>query len=91
MQLVAGNAGSSLNYGYVNDPHYNSTLAKLYQVLPETVASQWQALDQYAVQHAYYAVYGHESKPKFFSNKIDFAKGTMSVEYLIDVTSLQLK
>jgi peptide/nickel transport system substrate-binding protein len=91
MQLVAGNAGSSLNYGYVNDPHYNSTLAKLYQVLPETVASQWQALDQYAVQHAYYAVYGHESKPKFFSNKIDFQKGTMSVEYLIDVTSLQLK
>ena len=91
MQLFAGNAGSSLNYGYVNDPHYNQTLAKLYQVLPETVASQWQALDQYAVQHAYYAVYGHESKPKFFSNKIDFNKGTMSVEYLIDVTSLQLK
>ena len=91
MQLFAGNAGSSLNYGYVNDPHYNQTLAKLYQVLPESVASQWQALDQYAVQHAYYAVYGHESKPKFFSNKIDFNKGTMSVEYLIDVTSLQLK
>jgi peptide/nickel transport system substrate-binding protein len=91
MQLFAGNAGSSLNYGYVNDPHYNSTLAKLYQVQPDTVASQWQALDQYAVQHAYYAVYGHESKPKFFSNKIDFNKGTMSVEYLIDVTSLQLK
>jgi len=91
MQLFAGNAGSSLNYGYVNDPHYNQTLAKLYQVLPETVASQWQALDQYAVQHAYYAVYGHESKPKFFSNKLDFSKGTMSVEYLIDVTSLQLK
>jgi peptide/nickel transport system substrate-binding protein len=91
MQLLAGNAGSSLNYGYVNDSHYNQTLAKLYQVLPETVASQWQALDQYGVQHAYYAVYGHESKPKFFSNKIDFNKGTMSVEYLIDVTSLQLK
>ena len=31
MQLFAGNAGSSLNYGYVNDPHYNSQLAKLYQ------------------------------------------------------------
>ena len=32
MQLFAGNAGSSLNYGYVNDPHYNSTLNKLYQM-----------------------------------------------------------
>ena len=91
MNLFAGNAGSSLNYGYVNDPHYNSTLAKLYQVLPESVASQWQALDQYAVMHAYYAVYGHESKPKFYSNKIDFNKGVLSVEYLTDVTSLQLK
>jgi peptide/nickel transport system substrate-binding protein len=91
MNLFAGNAGSSLNYGYVNDPHYNSTLAKLYQVSPQSVASQWQALDQYAVQHAYYAVYGHESKPKFYSNKLDFNKGVMHVEYLIDLTSLQLK
>ena len=32
MQLFAGNAGSSLNYGYVNDAHYNSTLNTLYQV-----------------------------------------------------------
>ena len=31
MQLFAGNAGSSLNYGYVNDPHFNSELNKLDQ------------------------------------------------------------
>jgi peptide/nickel transport system substrate-binding protein len=91
MQLFAGNAGSSLNYGYVNDPHYNQMLDKLSQQPPEKVASQWQALDQYAVQHGYYAVYGHESKPKFFSNRLNFNAGVMSVEYLIDVTSLQLK
>ena len=36
MQLFAGNAGSSLNYGYVNDAHYNSTLNTLFQVPPET-------------------------------------------------------
>ena len=59
----------------MNDPHYNSELNKLYQVAPESVASQWQALDQYAVQHAYYAVFGHESKPKFYSNRIDFNTG----------------
>jgi peptide/nickel transport system substrate-binding protein len=91
MQLFAGNAGSSLNYGYVNDPHYNQQLNVLSQKLPETVASKWQALDQYAVQHAYYANYGHESKPKFYSNRLDFNKGTLSVEWLTDLTSLQLK
>ena len=48
MNLFAGNAGSSLNYGYVNDPHFNATLNKLDQQLPEKVASQWAALDQYA-------------------------------------------
>ena len=31
MQLFAGNAGSSLNYGYVNDPHYNTTVNTLFQ------------------------------------------------------------
>jgi peptide/nickel transport system substrate-binding protein len=91
MQLFAGNAGSSLNYGYVNDPHYNSELNKLDQQPPEKVASQWQALDQYAVQHAYYAVFGHEAKPKFYSNKLSFGTGVMSVEYLTDLTSLALK
>jgi peptide/nickel transport system substrate-binding protein len=91
MQLLAGNAGSSLNYGYVNDPHYNSGVATLSQKPTPGVANQWQALDQYGVNHAYYAVWGHESKPKFYSNRINFQKGTLSVEYLTDVTSLQLK
>jgi peptide/nickel transport system substrate-binding protein len=91
MQLFAGNAGSSLNYGYVNDPHYNSELNKLDQQQPESVASQWAALDQYAVQHAYYAAYGHEAKVKFYSDRLDFNAGVMSVEYLTDLTSLQLK
>jgi peptide/nickel transport system substrate-binding protein len=91
MQLFAGNAGSELNYGYVNDPHYNSELKKLYQQQPEKVASQWQALDNYAVKKAYYAVYGHEEFPKFYSDRLDFQKGVMSVEYQTDMTSLELK
>jgi peptide/nickel transport system substrate-binding protein len=91
MQLFAGNAGSSLNYGYVNDPHYNSEINRLDQLPPEKNASAWQALDQYAVQKAYYANFGHESKVKFYSNKLDFTAGVMSVEYLTDLTSLQLK
>jgi peptide/nickel transport system substrate-binding protein len=91
MQLFAGNAGSSLNYGYVNDPHYNSTLVKLYEQSPDKVASQWQALDQYSVKHAYYAVYGHQDFPKFFSDQVNFNTGVLSVEYQLDLTSLQLK
>ncbi|HET9719382.1 MAG TPA: ABC transporter substrate-binding protein [Solirubrobacteraceae bacterium] len=91
MQLFAGNAGSSLNYGYVNDPHYNSTLVRLYQQAPEKVASQWQALDQYSVNHAYYAAFGHQDFPKFYSNRLNFNSGVLSVEYQTDLTSLQLK
>jgi peptide/nickel transport system substrate-binding protein len=90
MQLFTGTAGSSLNYGYVNDPHYNATVTKLETKSPTAVASQWAALDNYAVSHAYYAAYGHEEFPKFYSNKLVFAKGVMSVEYQTDLTSLQL-
>lgn len=91
MQLFAGNAGPSLNYGYVNDPHYNSTLVKLYQQDPTKVASQWSALDQYAVHQGYYAAFGHEEFPKFYSNRLNFNAGVMSVEYQTDITSLELK
>jgi peptide/nickel transport system substrate-binding protein len=91
MQLFAGNAGSSLNYGYVKDPHYDSTLNTLFQKDPGSVASQWSALDNYAVGKAYYAAYGHEQFPKFYSSKLDFNAGVMSVEYQTDMTSLKLK
>jgi peptide/nickel transport system substrate-binding protein len=91
MQLFASNAGSSLNYGYVKDAHYDSTLNTLYQSNPKSVASQWAALDNYAVGKAYYAAYGHYLFPKFYSNKLNFGTGVMSVEYQTDMTSLQLK
>ena len=91
MQLFAGNAGSSLNYGYVNDPHFNQQIASLSQKPTPSVASQWAALDNYAVNKAYYASWGHEAKVKFYSNRLNFNTGTMSVEYLTDLTSLELK
>lgn len=91
MNLFASNAGSSLNYGYVADKHFDQQLNSLDQKPTTQVASQWQALDQYAVQHAYYAAYGHESKVKFYSTRLDFPTGVMSVEYLTDLTSLRLK
>src|SRR6266567_1745499 len=91
MQLFASNAGSSENYGYVKDAHYDSTLNTLYQSDPKSVASQWSALDNYAVGKAYYAAFGHFEFPKFYSNRLNFSAGVMSVEYQTDVTSLQLK
>jgi hypothetical protein len=75
----------------VNDPHYNSSVNKLDQKAPESEASQWQALDNYGVQKAYYAAYGHEEFPKFYSDKLNFNAGVMSVEYQTDLTSLALK
>jgi len=91
MQLFAGNAGSSLNYGYVNDKHFNTTLNTLFQSQPETVKSQWTALDNYAVGQAYYAAFGHQYFPKFYSDRLNFNSGVMSVEYQTDMTSLELK
>ena len=58
---------------------------------PETVASQWSALDQYAVKQAYYAISATRASRSSISNRLNFAEGTMSVEYLTDLTSLQLK
>ena len=91
MQLFAGNAGSSLNYGYVNDPHYNTTLNTLFQQPSAGQQAQWQALDNYAIGQAFYAVYGHEQFPKFYSDRLNFDTGVMSVEYQTDMTSLELK
>ena len=91
MQLFAGNAGSSLNYGYVNDAHYNAQINTLPASQPESVASEWSALDNYAVGKAYYAAYGHQEFPKFYSNRLNFQTGTLSVEYQTDLTSLELK
>ena len=91
MQLFTCTAGSSLNYGYVCDKHYDSQVDTLSTKTPQSEASQWAALDNYAVGKAYYAAYGHEKFPKFYSDRLVFSKGVMSVEYQTDLTSLQLK
>jgi peptide/nickel transport system substrate-binding protein len=91
MQLFTSTAGSSLNYGYVKDKHYDSQVASLSTKSPSSVASQWSTLDNYAVGKAYWAAYGHEEFPKFYSTRLVFSKGVMSVEYQTDLTSLQLK
>ena len=62
----------------MNDPHIQSELIKL-NAVPATklqsVAAEWTALDEYVAKQAYVAVYGSETVPKFFSNRLDFASG----------------
>jgi hypothetical protein len=91
MELFTCSAGTSLDYGYVCIRHYDSTLNALDTKPPASVASQWSALDNYAVSKGYYAAYGHQAFPKFYSDRLVFSKGVISVEYETDLTSLELR
>jgi peptide/nickel transport system substrate-binding protein len=93
MTTAAIQPQNSSNYGYVSDKHIDQMVDKLAQVPAnnvQSVADQWAALDDYAVKQGYYAAYGHEKFPKFYSNRLNFNAGVMSVEYQTDMTSLQL-
>jgi peptide/nickel transport system substrate-binding protein len=82
------------NFSKVSDPHIQSELNKLNPVPAgqlESVADEWSTLDQYTAQRAYVVVYGAETTPKFFSNRLDFDSAVFHPTYLNDWTSLQLK
>jgi peptide/nickel transport system substrate-binding protein len=94
---VAGNAilpTNNQNMGEINDPHINSETASLGKV-PTTkltsVASRWQALDQYTAQKAYLAVWGYLTAPEFTSNRIDRSSMVFSPLFGWDYTSFKLK
>jgi peptide/nickel transport system substrate-binding protein len=82
------------NPGEVQDPHIQKELAYLNKVPAsklQSVASRWQALEQYTAKKAYSAVYGQDEKPQFYSNRIDFGKAVFHPLFGTDFTSLQLK
>jgi peptide/nickel transport system substrate-binding protein len=82
------------NFGNVNDPFIQQQLEKLENV-PSTqlnsVASQWQALDEYTAKKAYVTVYGSEQVPKFMSDRIDFGSAVVHPTYLNDWSTWSLK
>jgi len=82
------------NFSLVDDPHIQSQLAKL-NAVPATkldsIAKDWQALDEYAARKAYVAAYGEEEVPKFFSDRIDFGSAVFHPLYFNDFSSWQLK
>jgi peptide/nickel transport system substrate-binding protein len=82
------------NFGNVDDPFIQQQLAKLKNV-PSTqldsVASDWQALDEYVAKKAYVVVYGSEQVPKFFSDRLDFESAQVHPTYLNVWSTWQLK
>jgi peptide/nickel transport system substrate-binding protein len=82
------------NFGETNDPHINSEVSKLEgtpTVQLSSVASQWQALDEYTAKKAYLAVFGYQTFPEFTSDRIDYGALVFQPEYGWDWTSFQLK
>jgi peptide/nickel transport system substrate-binding protein len=98
--LAAGDAISptnNQNFGQINDPYINSrvnALGTLYKVPSSQLtsfATQWQQLDYYAAQKAYFGVFGYASFPKFSSNRIDYPAAVLHQVYGWDWLTLRLK
>ena len=82
------------NFGQVNDPHIDSTSNKLGATPTSqlnSIAGQWQALDQYVAQKAYVAVFGYQTFPAFTSSRIDLSKAIFHGLYGWDWSSLATK
>jgi peptide/nickel transport system substrate-binding protein len=82
------------NFGNVSDPTIDSTVQKLEPTpTPEldSVASQWQSLDEFVAKKSYVVVYGSEAVPKFMSDRIDFGSAVVHPTYLNDWSTWQLK
>jgi peptide/nickel transport system substrate-binding protein len=81
------------NFGQVNDPHINSESNRLGQV-PSTqlnsIASDWQNLDEYTAKQAYTAVFGYQTFPAFTSDRIS-QNYIFSPLYGWDYSSFSLK
>jgi peptide/nickel transport system substrate-binding protein len=82
------------NFGETNDPHINAEVAKLATVPTvdlSSVASKWQALDEYTARKAYAAVFGYEKFPEFASSRIDYSSLVFQPIYGWDLSSFKLK
>ena len=98
--LAAGDAilpTNNQNFGQINDPFINSktnSLGSLYKAPSDQLsayAGQWEALDYYTAQKAYFAVFGYASFPKFTSNRIDYGSAVLHQVYGWDWLTLKQK
>ncbi len=94
LQSTAIQQSNNQNFGQVRDPHIDSESAKLGATPTSqlnTIASQWQALDQYVAQKAYVGVFGYQTFPAFTSTRIDLSSAIFHPLYGWDWSSLKLK
>jgi peptide/nickel transport system substrate-binding protein len=56
-----------------------------------TIASQWQALDEYVAKKAYVGVFGYQTFPAFTSNRIDLGSAIFHPLYGWDWSSFAVK
>lgn len=98
--LAAGDSISptnNQNFGLINDPVLNAkinSLGSLYKLPSSQLSSetsQWQALDYYAAQKAYFAVFGYAAFPKFTSDRINYSSAVLHQVYGWDWLTLSLK
>jgi peptide/nickel transport system substrate-binding protein len=82
------------NFGQTNDPHINAVVKALGPT-PSTqinsVASKWQALDEYVAKKAYLAVFGYQTFPFLTSDRIIYSKLVFQSIYGWDLSSFDLK
>ena len=82
------------NFGQTNDPYINSQVAKL-GATPSTnldsVAKQWQKLDEYVAKKAYAGVFGYQKFPFLTSTRINNAALVYQPIYGWDFTSFSMK
>jgi peptide/nickel transport system substrate-binding protein len=82
------------NFGQVKDPFIDKESTKLGAVPTsqlQSVASQWQALDEYVAKKAYVAVFGYQTFPEFTSSRINYGALVFHPLYGWDFTSFQLQ
>jgi peptide/nickel transport system substrate-binding protein len=98
--LAAGDAitpTNNENFGLINDPHINAqvnSLGALYKLPTSQLAanaSQWEQLDYYAAQKAYFGVFGYASFPKFLSTRVNFNTFVYHQVYGPDWLTVSLK
>ena len=94
LQGTAIQPTNNQNFGQVNDPYINSqssALGKTPTSQLNSIASKWQALDEYVAKKAYVAIFGYETFPAFVSNRIDLSKAIFHGLYGWDWSSLKTK
>ena len=95
LQSTAIQPTNNQNFGQVKDPHdrqpVDDSSGRCRPASCSSIASKWQALDEYVAKKAYVGVFGYQTFPAFTSNRIDLSSAIFHGLYGWDWSSLKLK